>query len=448
MTHPPVFLYSIDMIDIKLLREKPEEIKKALKKKHVDIVQVDNLISLDTERRAISKEVEELQAKRNKVSKEIPNLKDAAKASALGEMQFVKERLAELEPKLKKLETEINELVLILPNPPLPSVPEGAGDQDNKPIKTVGKPPKFSFEPRDHVELGKINDWIDIESAVAMSGARFGYLKNGAALLEFALINFVMSKLVKKGFSPIIPPTLVKEHAMFGTGFFPADRNEIYHVNPADDDLYLVGTSEVPLCMLYAGKIIPAEQLPKRFVGFSTCYRREAGSYGKDTHGILRVHQFDKLEMFSFCHPDKSEEEHELIRGIEEEIMQELGLHYQVVNICGGDLGAPAAKKYDVEVWIPSQKRFRELTSCSNCTDFQARRANIRYKDEKGNHIAHTLNGTAVAIGRMLIALMENYQQANGEIEIPKCLKKYLIVEDKTYGPYTSAKSLMKALKE
>jgi seryl-tRNA synthetase len=415
------------MIDIKLLREKPEEIKKALKKKHVDVVQVDNLVSLDTEKRAISKEVEELQGKRNKVSKEIPNLKDAAKKLALGEMQFVKERLAELEPKLKKLETEINELVLALPNPPLASVPEGAGDCDNAPIKTVGKPPKFSFEPRDHVEIGTINDMIDIESAVAASGARFYYLKNQAVLLEFALVNFVLSKLIKRGFTPIIPPVLVKEKAMFGTGFFPADRNEIYHVNPADDDLYLVGTAEVPLCMLYADKIIPAEQLPKRFVGFSTCFRREAGSYGKDTKGILRVHQFDKLEMFSFCHPDKSEEEHELIREVEEEIMSDLGFHYQVLNICGGDLGAPAAKKYDLEVWIPSQKRFRELTSCSNCTDFQARRSNIRYKDEKGNHVIHTLNGTAVAIGRTLIAIMENYQKADGTIEIPKCLKKFMI---------------------
>ncbi|MEK9132888.1 MAG: serine--tRNA ligase, partial [Patescibacteria group bacterium] len=257
--------------------------------------------------------------------------------------------------------------------------------------------------------------------------ARFYYLKGQAVLLEFAIINFVIAKLVSKGFTPVIPPVLVKEKAMYGTGFFPADRNEIYHVNPEDDDLYLVGTAEVPLCMMYANKIIPAEQLPKRFVGFSTCFRREAGSYGKDTKGILRVHQFDKLEMFSFCHPDKSEDEHELIRGIEEEIMQDIGLHYQVLNICGGDLGAPAAKKYDVEVWIPSQKRFRELTSCSNCTDFQARRSNIRYKDDKGtNRHLHTLNGTAVAIGRMLIAIMENYQKADGTFEVPKVLKPFM----------------------
>ncbi len=415
------------MLDLKLIREQAEKVKKALKKKHVDPVQIDNIVSLDAEKRMLTAELEELQAKRNRASKEIPKLKGAEKEKLLSEMQFVKERLAELEPKAKKLEEDLNNLLAMLPNPPLESVPEGDGEQDNKAVKTVGKAPKFSFEPLDHVTLGKKLDVIDIEAAAGASGTRFYYLKNDAVKWEFALLQFVLSKLTAKGFSPIIPPVLVKERAMFGTGFFPADRNEIYHVNPEDDDLYLVGTAEVPLCMLYADKIIPAERLPKRFVGFSSCFRREAGSYGKDTHGIFRVHQFDKLEMFSFCHPEKSEEEHEFIRSIEEEIMQELGFHYQVVNICGGDLGAPAAKKYDIEVWIPSQKRFRELTSCSNCTDFQARRCNIRYKDAKGNHILHTLNGTAVAMARTLVALMENYQQKDGTVEVPKCLKPFLL---------------------
>lgn len=414
------------MIDLKLLREQPEIIKKALRKKHVDPVQVDNALSLDAEKRNLSKEVEDLQSKRNRVSKEIPKFSGAEKEKVLGEMQYVKERLGELEPKLKKTDEELNNLLIMLPNPPLNSVPEGKDETENQVIETVGKPPKFSFEPLDHMAIGTQLGIIDMESAATASGARFCYLKGQAVLLEFAILNFVMSKLVSKGFTPVIPPVLVKEHAMFGTGFFPADRNEIYHVNPEDDDLYLVGTSEVPLCMMYANKIIPVEELPKRFCGFSTCFRREAGSYGKDTKGILRVHQFDKLEMFSFCHPDKSEEEHEMIREIEEEIMQDFGLHYQVVNICGGDLGAPAAKKYDVEVWIPSQKKFRELTSCSNCTDFQARRSNIRYKDETGNHTIHTLNGTAVAIGRMLIAIMENYQKADGTFDIPKALKPFM----------------------
>lgn len=414
------------MLDLKLLRETPEQVKNALRKKHVDPVQIDNLLSLDAERRNLTREIEEFQAKRNKASKEIPKLKDAEKKSKLAEMQFVKERLAELEPKSKKLEDEIGSLLASLPNPPLPSVPEGKNETENRVIKIHGAPPKFDFEPLDHVELGKRLDWIDIENASAMSGTRFYYLKNQAVMLEFALVQFVMRKLITKGFSPVIPPVLVKERAVFGTGFFPADRNEIYHVNPEDDDLYLTGTSEVPLCMMNADKIIPATELPKRFAGFSTCFRREAGSYGKDTHGILRVHQFDKVEMFSFCNPEKSAEEHELILSIEEEIMQELGFHYQVLNICGGDLGAPAAKKYDIEVWIPTQKRFRELTSCSNCTDFQARRCNIRLKDNNGNRILHTLNGTAIAIARTLVAIMENFQTKDGIVEIPKCLKPYM----------------------
>lgn len=414
------------MLDIKLIRENPEIVKKALRKKHVDPVNIDNILALDAEKRNISREVEELQAKRNTASKKIPALKGAEKEKMLGEMQFVKENLAELEPKLKKNDEELNSLLVMLPNPPLDSVPPGKDEKDSIVMRTVGKLPSFSFKPLDHMELAKRLDLVEVESAAAASGARFYYLKNDAVRWEFALVQFVLSKLSAHQFTPVIPPVLVKERAMFGTGFFPADRNEIYHVNPEDDDLYLAGTAEVPLCMLLADKIIPVEELPKRYVGFSTCFRREAGSYGKDTHGILRVHQFDKLEMFSFCHPERAEEEHELLLSLQEEIMQDLGLHYQVVNICGGDLGAPAAKKYDLEVWIPSQKRFRELTSCSNCTDFQARRCNIRYKDEKGNHVVNTLNGTAVAMSRMLIALMENYQKADGSIEMPKCLRPYL----------------------
>lgn len=414
------------MLDIKLLREDTENIKKLLRKKHVDPVLIDNVLSLDAEKRNLLKMVEELQSKRNKVSKEIPKLSGAEKEKMLADMQFVKEQMAEIEPKLKKIDDELNALLVTVPNIPSEATPAGAGEEDNKVIKTVGKKPTFDFEPKDHVELGLKLDVIDIDNATNMSGARFYYLKNDAVFWEFALVQFVMSKLRKNGFAPVLPPVLVKEKAMFGTGFFPTERNNIYHVNPEDDDLYLTGTSEVSLCMLHADQIIPAEQLPKRYAGFSTCFRREAGTYGKDTHGILRVHQFDKVEMFSFCHPDESAKEHEVIRQMEEEIMQELGLHYQVLDICGGDLGAPAARKYDIEVWIPSQNKFRELTSCSNCTDFQARRCNIRFKDAKGNRVIHTLNGTAVAISRMLIAIMENFQQKDGTIKMPECLVPYL----------------------
>lgn len=413
------------MIDLKLLIENPEKVKKAILKKQYK-GDLDKVISLDQEKRALLHEVENLKARQNKISKEIPSAQNEQKQALLSETKDIKEKLKNLEPKLEELKKALEAELLTIPNPTLDSVPEGKDDSENQVIKTIGQKPEFDFEPLDHVTLGKKLDLIDIESASAMSGTRFYYLKNEAVLLEFALVQFVINKLVSKGFNPVIPPVLVKEKAMIATGFFPADRNEIYHVNPSEDDLYLVGTSEVPLCMLHADKIIEKDRLPIRYAGFSTCFRREAGSYGKDTQGIIRVHQFNKVEMFSFCYPEKSEEEHELIRSIEEEIMTELGFHYQVLNICGGDLGNPAAKKYDIEVWIPTQGKFRELTSCSNCTDYQARRANIRFKDEKGNHTLHTLNGTAIAIGRTLVAILENYQQKDGSIKIPDVLQGYM----------------------
>lgn len=418
------------MIDIKFITENPDLIKAGAAKKNVK-VDVDKIVELDVKRKEILIKIEELRAKQNKVSKDIPKAEN--KEELLKEMGQVKDEIKALEPELEEIEKQIQELALFIPNPPLDSVPEGKDEESNQVVKTYGEKPEFDFEPKDHIELGKALDLIDIERGVRASGARFYYLKNEAALLEFAIIQHVINKLSSKGFSPVIPPVLVKEEAMYATGFFPADRNEIYHVNPSHennpegDDLFLVGTSEVPLTMLHYKEILEKKTLPIRYCGFSTCFRREAGSYGKDTAGIIRVHQFDKIEMFSFCHPDKSEEEHELIREIEEEIMQELGFHYQVLNICGGDLGAPAAKKYDIEVWIPTQGKFRELTSCSNCTTFQARRSQIRYKTEDGKkEIIHTLNGTAVAIGRTLVAILENYQNKDGSITIPEVLRPYL----------------------
>lgn len=411
------------MIDIKLLIENPEKVKKAILKKRYE-GDLDAVIRMDEQRRKLMSEMESLKAEQNRIAKEIPKAKD--KKPLLEQSKELKERLKELEPKLEKIKVDLEAELLLIPNPTLDSVPEGKGDEDNVAIKTVGKPRTFDFEPLDHMELGKKWDLIDTETAAEVSGTRFYYLKNDLVLLEFALLQFVVQKLVSKGFAPILPPVLVKERAMVATGFFPADRNEIYHVNPEDDNLYLVGTSEVPLCMLHADKIVDPEKLPLRYMGFSSCFRREAGSYSKDTYGIIRVHQFDKIEMFSFCHPSKSEAEHEMILATEEEIMSELGFHYQVVNICGGDLGNPAAKKYDIEVWIPTQMKFRELTSCSNCTDYQARRANIRMRAEKGTENIHTLNGTAVAISRTLVAIMENYQQKDGTIEIPEVLRGYM----------------------
>ncbi|MDA1060608.1 MAG: serine--tRNA ligase, partial [bacterium] len=366
------------MLDLKFIIENPGLIKKGAAKKQIK-VEVDKIVKLYEERNEKLQEMESLRARQNQVSKEIPNAKN--KEELLKEMAAVKTQIKSFEPTIQKLEDQLDKLALQIPNPPLDSVPEGRDEEDNEIVRTHGEKPKFDFDPLDHITLGKNLDIIDIERGTRTSGARFYYLKNEAALLEFALIQHVIHKLTSKGFSPVIPPVLVKEEAMYATGFFPADRNEIYHVNPSHeknpegDDLFLVGTSEVPLTMLHATEILDIEKLPIRYCGFSTCFRREAGSYGKDTTGIIRVHQFDKIEMFSFCHPDKSQEEHELILAAEEEIMKELGFHYQVVNICGGDLGAPAAKKYDIEVWIPTQNKFRELTSCSNCTDFQSRRS-------------------------------------------------------------------------
>lgn len=412
------------MLDIKFITENPEKIKAGLAKKRGN-VDIDKIVSLYNERNEKIQKVEALRARQNVVSKDIQNASN--KEALLEEMKQVKEDIKNLEPSIEALENEIDTLALLVPNPPLDSVPDGKDDTDNAPIYTHGQRPEFDFTPKDHIELGKSLDIIDIERGARASGARFYYLKNEAVLLEFALVQHILAKLVTKGFSPVIPPVLVKEEAMFATGFFPADRNEIYHVNPGEDDLYLVGTSEVPLTMLHYTEILPEEKLPIRYAGFSSCFRREAGSYGKDVAGIIRVHQFDKIEMFSFCHPDKSEEEHELIRSIEEEIMQDLGFHYQVLNICGGDLGAPAAKKYDIEVWIPTQEKFRELTSCSNCTDFQARRSKIRYKTPEGkNESIHTLNGTACAMARTLVAILENYQNADGSVTIPEVLRPYM----------------------
>lgn len=412
------------MLDIKFILENPELIEKNSKHKNVE-VDVKEVISKHQEKNKILQQVEELRAKQNSVSKEIPSASPQEKQELLTEMSKVKEEIKSLEPKLQEIEKSLNELLLVIPNPILSSVPIGKDEEDNEVIKTHLEPTKFNFTPKDHMELGKNLDIIDIERGVRTSGSRFYYLKNEAVQLEFALFQHALNKLISKGFSPIIPPVLVKEDAMYATGFFPADRNEIYNVNPQDDNLFLVGTSEVPLTMLHYTETLKAEELPLRYCGFSPCFRREAGSYGKDVAGILRVHQFNKLEMFSFCHPDKSEEEHEFILSIEEEIMQDLKLPYQVINICSGDLGAPAAKKYDIEVWIPTQEKYRELTSCSNCTDFQARRAKIKYKEDGKKDFLHTLNGTTFADTRTIIAILENYQNEDGSVTIPEVLRPY-----------------------
>jgi len=403
------------MLDIKYLRENLAEVKKALDKKHTRF-DLDGLLKLDDKRRGLLSEIENLRAQRNRLAKE----KDIEGGKK------IKKQLEKLEPELKKVEEEFNQLMALMHNIPDKSVPHHK--EGSQIIKKWGEIPKFDFKPKTHEELGKILDIIDTERAAKVSGSRMGYLKNETALLEFALVDYLFEKLIKRKFTPMVVPVLVRDKAMFGTGFFPTEKIEYYKM--AEDDLYLAGTAEVPLCAYHADEVLPESLLPLKYVGFSSCFRREAGSYGKDTYGIFRVHQFDKIEMFVFAHPKNSWQEFEDLQKIVEEILQELGLPYQVVNMSGGDLGAPNAKKYDTEVWLPGQNRYRELTSCSHDTDFQARRLNIKFKPKSKEQrvkieYVHTMNSTAAAIGRTLVAILENYQQKDGTVKIPKVLQKY-----------------------
>jgi len=313
-----------------------------------------------------------------------------------------------------KKDEEFLNLWVKIPNLISDTSPDGKSDKDNLEIKKVGNV-KDMPSPKDHLEIASKLNLIDVEKASEVSGSRFAYLFGDLVKIEFNLVSWALNKLSEKGFIPTVPPVLVRENALYGTGFFPDDAEQVYEV--PNDDLYLVGTSEVPLAALHSNEIINMEELPLRYAGFSTCFRREAGTYGKDTTGIFRVHQFDKVEMFSFCDPQKSEEEHEFILSVEEELLQSLEIPYRVVDVCAGDLGASAAKKFDIEAWIPSQKTYREVTSCSNTTSFQARRLNIRSKSEGDTSVLHTLNGTAIAVGRILIALIENNQTEDGKVE-------------------------------
>ena len=412
------------MIDLRQLRAAPDAFRAALSRKRYDAADFDRVLDLDASLRRLKKEIEELRARRNAASRRIPELDGGERETALAEMKALAARLKREEPELREAEEILRAALVLIPNPPDPSAPDGDSEEDSVILRHVGEPREFDFTPRDHVEIGEARDWIDIKRATRTSGTRFAYLKGEIVDLQFALIRFALDTLARKAFRPVVPPILVREAAMYGTGFFPADRNEIYKVE--NEDGYLIGTSEVSLAALHMGETLDAGDLPLRYAGFSTCLRREAGSYGKDTRGIFRVHQFDKVEMFSFCSPEESAAEHDLLLSIEEELLAALELPYRVVNVCSGDLGTPAAKKYDLEAWLPGQKTYRELTSCSNCTDFQARRLAVRGRAGGGSVLVHTLNGTAIAIGRTLIALLENHQQADGTIAVPGVLRSYL----------------------
>jgi seryl-tRNA synthetase len=404
------------VIDLKRLREDPEY-RRGIERKRVAEGLLDGVLDTDDARRALLSEVEELRARQNAASKEIGRAPAAEREAKIAAASALKVALDAKEPLLSEAEGRLRQLVLEVPNAADASVPDG-GEEDNEVVRVVGEPP--AAPPLDHEEFGTRIGFVETEHAVEMSGSRLAYVMREGALLELALVQWVMVRIVAEGFTPVVPPVLVREHAMEEAGFFPTDRAQVYEVDAGE--LFLVGTSEIPLSALHRGEIVDADALPLRYGGFSTCFRREAGTYGKDTRGIFRVHQFDKVEMFSFAHPDRSWDELEAIRALQESIVSALGLPYRVVSCATGELGAAAAKKYDIEVWLPSEGRYRELTSCSNYTDYSARRLGTRFRSDGGTQLVHTLNGTACAVGRTLVFLFEHYQRPDGSFAVPEVL--------------------------
>lgn len=401
------------MIDVKFIRENQAVVQKAAKDKGVD-VDVRHVLEIDATYRELSQQVQKLQEKRNQLAKE-RNIEEGKK---------VKEQLEKEEHTLKAVEEELHNWLSKITNIPAKDVKVGKDESENEIVRKWGEPNKFNFTPKDHLELGESLDIIDVKRAAKVSGTRFGYLKNEAAILEFALVQLAFETLIKEGFIPIVPPVLIKTEIMKSLGYMEHGADEDVFSIPKDD-LVLVGTAEHSIVAMHRDEVFTKKDLPRRYVGFSTAFRREAGSYGKDTRGILRVHQFDKVEMVSFTTEENDDKEHEYLLGLEEKLFQALEIPYQVVKMCTGDLGFPTARKYDLEAWIPSEGKYREVTSASTTTDFQARRLHIKYVDDSEKKFVHILNGTAFAIGRTLIAIMENYQEENGSIKIPKILQKF-----------------------
>ncbi|HYR61876.1 MAG TPA: serine--tRNA ligase [Actinomycetota bacterium] len=414
------------MIDVKLLRNDPGLVRASLERRGAK-VDLDAIIELDNRYRALLQEVEAARAEQNQAGKRIAEASGPAKApyrnQAIAEMKRLSERLKHLEAELAELRSTLDQALSEVPNLVHPDAPDGFGDEANRLVREVGAPPVFDFTLKDHMDVGEALGIIDTERASKVSGSRFAYLLGPAVLLEFALVRMAMERLMADGFVPVIPPVLVRGEAMYGTGFFPTDEAQVYRC--ADDDLYLAGTAEVPIASMHAREVLPADGMPRRYVGYSTCFRREAGTYGRDTRGIIRVHQFDKAEMFSFCFPEESDAEHLRLLAHEEAIWQALEIPYRVLEICAGDLAAPNYRKFDIEAWLPGSNRWLEVTSCSNDIDYQARRLQVRTKRESGTDLVHTLNGTAVAVGRAMVALLENHQQADGSVRIPPALQPY-----------------------
>jgi len=414
------------MLDPAILKDNLEVLETNISRRNLDI-DMNHLISLNEERKSLRFNAEQKRSQQKELGKQIANADKNEKEELLNKASELSDEVKLLFEQVDKKDEEFLSQWIKIPNLISKTSPDGKSDKDNLEIKKVGNVKEIS-NPKDHLEIASQLNLIEVEKASEVSGSRFAYLFGDLVKIEFNLVSWALNKLSEKGFTPTVPPVLVRENALYGTGFFPDDAEQVYEI--PNDNLYLVGTSEVPLAALHTNEIINMEELPIRYAGFSTCFRREAGTYGKDTTGIFRVHQFDKVEMFSFCNPEKSEEEHEFILSVEEELLQSLEIPYRVVDVCAGDLGASAAKKYDIEAWIPSQNTYREVTSCSNTTSFQARRLNIRAKSEGETSILHTLNGTAIAVGRILIALIENNQTEDGKVEFSEKVAEIIGVKN------------------
>jgi seryl-tRNA synthetase len=417
------------VIDLRLLRDNPDAVRAAYARRG-GVDALDDVIELDEVHRKQLREVEDLRAEHNRSAKAIGKASPEERPAAIAEAKKMSDRLKELEPELERLEQELNQAAAFLPNLPHETVPEGFTEDENVVEREVGEKKRFDFSAKEHVELGESLGIFDSERAAKTSGSRFVYLKGRGVILEMALVRFALDFLYERHFEPVVPPVLVREHAMYGTGFLPAEEHEFYKVER--DDLFLVGTSEVPIAAMHSDEIFKPDELPKRYAGFSPCFRREAGSYGKETKGLIRVHQFDKVEQFSFTKPEDSWDEYATIRANQEMILQALEIPYRVLVMCAGDLGSSAAKKVDHEAWLPGAERFLELTSATNATDYQARRLQVRMRKPEGTVLVHTLNGTAIAVGRTIVALLENHQRADGSVVIPEALHPYTGFEELT----------------
>ena len=414
------------MIDIKFLRENPDVVRASQKGRGENVELVDQILAIDEVKRAAVSEFETLRQEQNVLSKSVGAAKGDEKTALLENAKALADKVKAADTKRSAIEEEAKQLLLQLSNLLDTEAPIG-GEEDFVTIEHIGTPRDFAqdgFEPKDHVELGKLLGAIDTERGAKVAGSRSYYLTGVGALLEFALVNYAIQSALKNGFTPVIPPVLVNPAAMEGTGFLGQAAENVYRIEK--DDVYLVGTSEVPLAAMHMDEILPADKLPLRYAGYSSCFRREAGTYGKDTRGIIRVHQFDKVEMFTFCKPEDAKAEHARLLQWEKDFLTAMEIPFRVIDVASGDLGSSATRKFDIEAWIPTQGAYREVTSTSNCTEFQARRLNIRYKDSEGTKALATLNGTLVAIPRMIVAILENHQNADGTVNVPAALQPFL----------------------